>query len=187
MELQSFPTVELAGGDVRLREMEADDLDALMAIVSDETTLAHTSLEQIPSRDEEAAFIARVEAQRSEQPRMRYELGVVVAATGELVGLSRLSVDRPQQRCGDLGYMIRRDHWGQGVATAATRILIRFGFDEIGLHRIWACHDPDNPASGRVLEKAGLTHEGRIREHLFVRGRWRDSVTYSILEHERSA
>ncbi|MET1000891.1 MAG: GNAT family protein [Acidimicrobiia bacterium] len=184
MELQSFPTVELAGGDVRLREMEADDLDALMAIVSDETTIAHTTIERIPSRADEAEFLAGVVAHRAEEPRLRYELGVVAA--GEFIGLARLYVDRPEQRCGDLGYMIRRDHWGQGVATAATRLLVRFGFDEIGLHRIWACHDPDNSASGRVLEKAGLTHEGRIRDHLFVRGRWRDSVTYSILEHERS-
>jgi ribosomal-protein-alanine N-acetyltransferase len=185
MELQSFPTVELAGGHLRLREFQAGDLDALMAIVSDETTIAHTSMERIPSPADEAEFLDRVVAQRAEEPRLRYVLGVV-AATGDLIGLARLYVDRPEQRCGDLGYMIRRDHWGQGVATAATRLLIRFGFDEIGLHRIWACHDPDNPASGRVLEKAGLTHEGRIRDHLFVRGRWRDSVTYSILEHERS-
>jgi RimJ/RimL family protein N-acetyltransferase len=56
----------------------------------------------------------------------------------------------------------------------------------LGLHRIWAARSPFNEASARTLSRAGMVEEGRIRDHVFVRGAWRDSITYSILEHEWS-
>jgi RimJ/RimL family protein N-acetyltransferase len=54
----------------------------------------------------------------------------------------------------------------------------------VGLHRIFATCDSENRASARVLEKAGMQLEGRKRSHLFVKGRWRDSLLYAILEED---
>ncbi|OAH11313.1 GNAT family N-acetyltransferase [Streptomyces jeddahensis] len=62
--------------------------------------------------------------------------------------------------------------------------MIRFGFGELGLHRISAAIGPENHASIRVVEKLGFTREGILRDHVFTNSEWRNSVLYSLLKHE---
>ncbi len=70
--------------------------------------------------------------------------------------------------------------WGPNSEEA----LLAFGFGDIALHRIFSRCDPENVASARVLEKIGMQQEGRLRQHERVRGKWRDSYVYAILEEE---
>lgn len=63
-------------------------------------------------------------------------------------------------------------------------VLVSYGFNELLLHRIIATCDPRNGASARVLEKSGMTKEGKMRENIWIKDEWRDSLMYSILEHE---
>lgn len=63
-----------------------------------------------------------------------------------------------------MGYCMSRAHWRKGIMAEALRGLIAFLFDEVGFNRIEADHDPNNPASGRVMEKAGMRHEGVMRQ-----------------------
>jgi ribosomal-protein-alanine N-acetyltransferase len=77
---------------------------------------------------------------------------------------------------------LRRDYWGNGFGTEAAQAIVDFGFDVLGLHRIWATASPENLGSIRVLEKIGMIQEGILRQNLLVRGNWRDSVLFSILE-----
>jgi RimJ/RimL family protein N-acetyltransferase len=62
--------------------------------------------------------------------------------------------------------------------------MITFGFEELALHRISAAIGPDNTASIAVVRKLGMQYKGRIRDHVFTNGAWRDSVLYAVLEHE---
>jgi ribosomal-protein-alanine N-acetyltransferase len=80
----------------------------------------------------------------------------------------------------------RPEYWGQIIGTEAAGALIRFGFQKLGLHRIIAKCDPMNMASWRIMEKNGMRREGRLGEDVKIRGEWRDSLLYSILEHEHS-
>ncbi|WP_329604846.1 GNAT family N-acetyltransferase [Streptomyces radicis] len=73
------------------------------------------------------------------------------------------------------------------VAAELVRALLTFGFDSLGPHRIWAARSPENEASRRVLDRAGLVEEGRIRHHVHVRGAWRDSIVHSIIADEWTA
>jgi [ribosomal protein S5]-alanine N-acetyltransferase len=59
-----------------------------------------------------------------------------------------------------------------------------FGFTELGLHRISAAIGPDNAASIAVVTKLGMQYEGRLRDHVFTNGAWRDSLLYSILSNQ---
>ncbi len=77
-----------------------------------------------------------------------------------------------------------RGFWEKGYATEASRALMDFGFAELGLHRIFATCDPANTASAHVLEKLGMKREGRLREHKWSKGKWRDSFLYAMLEQE---
>ena len=83
----------------------------------------------------------------------------------DLVGCVGLHV-KPEHDHGEIGYWIGVPYWGAGYATEAARAVMRFGFETLGLHRIFAMHFSRNAASGRVLQKIGMRHEGTLRQHL---------------------
>lgn len=137
------------------------------------------------TEDETKDFIRRAMAYGQETPRRNYDLGVVLNQGDLLIGGCGIYVSNPNNREGYVGYCFNRRYWGQGYATEAARALLEFGFVHLKLHRIFATCDPANAASARVLEKVGMLLEGRLREHKWARGRWRDSLLYSILETDK--
>jgi RimJ/RimL family protein N-acetyltransferase len=80
--------------------------------------------------------------------------------------------------------MLRRDCWGRGIATEAARLLLDFAFGEVGLHRVFAVVDEDNPASIRVVEKLGFRREARHVKDAFHGGEWFTTLIYAVLEDE---
>jgi RimJ/RimL family protein N-acetyltransferase len=101
-------------------------------------------------------------------------------------GALTLRIDRRHSRA-ELGYWIGKPYWGQGFATEATSAALRFGFGDLHLNRIFANHFTRNPASGRVLQKLGMKHEGIRRQHSRRWGEFLDSHSYGILRHEWEA
>lgn len=97
-----------------------------------------------------------------------------------LVGAVGLELSA-QHRRGELGYWIGRPYWGRGFATEAARAVIAFAFETLELHRVQAMHFTRNPASGRVLEKAGMTVEGVHRHYLRRNDRFEDVARFAIL------
>ena len=71
----------------------------------------------------------------------------------------------------EIGYWLGEPHWGRGIMTAAVKALSRYGFSELGLVRIYAAVFEWNPASMRVLEKAGFVQEGRLRRSVIKDGK----------------
>jgi RimJ/RimL family protein N-acetyltransferase len=130
------------------------------------------------------AFVKRVITYQSSKPRTNYELAITIKATGELVGGCGINLTRPVRKEGVIGYCLNKAHWGKGYGTEAARALLGFGFARLALHRIFALCDPQNIGSNRVLEKAGMTLEGRLREDSPVRGKWHDTMIYAILKRE---
>jgi RimJ/RimL family protein N-acetyltransferase len=115
--------------------------------------------------------------QARREPRTEFYLAVTLPAEDEVIGFARLALDGV--KAGKLGYAIRADRWGRGYATDAARTFADFGFRQLGLHRISAAIGPDNAASIRIAERLGMRREGRIRDHVFTNGVWRDSLLYS--------
>ena len=81
-------------------------------------------------------------------------------ATGQFLGVADLTIGG---HGAVLGYILCRFAWGRGVATEAARRLVDLAFEHFGVWRVWATCAPQNPASRRVLEKAGMRHEGVLR------------------------
>ena len=94
---------------------------------------------------------------------------------------------RPIWKDAVLGYCFNKTYWGKGYATEAVRALLEFGFKSLALHRIFANCDPSNVASNRVLMKSGMKLEGHLRKNFRVKGGWRDTMIYGILEREQSS
>jgi RimJ/RimL family protein N-acetyltransferase len=111
-------------------------------------------------------------------------LAITLAEAGELVGaISLMSINRDHARA-ELGYWIGVPYWNQGYCTEAGAAVAAYGFGELGLNRITAHYFARNPASGRVLEKIGMTREGVLRQHLRRWGRFEDCVACAILRSE---
>jgi RimJ/RimL family protein N-acetyltransferase len=87
----------------------------------------------------------------------------------------------------EFGYWIGKDYWGKNYCTEAVRELIRYGFEQLGLNRIFGQHLARNPGSGRVMEKAGLKHEGRLRQHFRRWEKFEDIDFRSLLKSEWAA
>jgi ribosomal-protein-alanine N-acetyltransferase len=100
-----------------------------------------------------------------------------------LIGAIEMDIDAAN-RSAEIGYWVGKPYWNRGYCTEATRAVIRYGFEVQGLNRIQAIHMSKNPASGRVMEKAGMTHEGTLRQSLFRWDRFEDAEIYAILRHD---
>ena len=174
-----FPIV-ITGQRVTLREFQPRDLDASMTVVGDPNVTQTLSFDA-RSRDDQAQHLAADIARAQTQPRPDYYLAV---ANHEdvLIGFVRIGLGRDHS--GELGYALRRQDWGKGYAAEAATLMVDFGFRQLGLHRIQAACGPDNHASQRLLTRLRFIPEGRIRDHVFTNGGWRDSLLYSLLAHE---
>ena len=100
-----------------------------------------------------------------------------------LVGLCGVAILRGAEE-GEIWYLVSPELWGKGIATEAAKELLALGFGELGLHRIWASCLPENPASERVLQKAGMRKEGFLVKNLKIHGVWKSSFLYAMLADE---
>ncbi|MBV9419368.1 MAG: GNAT family N-acetyltransferase, partial [Alphaproteobacteria bacterium] len=97
---------------------------------------------------------------------------------GPAIGEVDLSeIDRTHKRA-EVGFLFRRDAWGKGYAREAMTRVMRYGFEELGLERLWARFHAGNDASKRLLEALGFTYEGTLRGHVLRDGERRDCVLY---------
>jgi RimJ/RimL family protein N-acetyltransferase len=121
-----------------------------------------------------------------------YERGALVSfavvrrADNTLMGGIGLRLDQLHARA-ELGYWLGVPFWSQGYCTEAARAVVQYGFEVLRLHRICASHMTRNPASGRVMQKIGMTYEGCARQHVLKWGVFEDLATYGILQSEYGA
>lgn len=89
-------------------------------------------------------------------------------------------------RRAELGYWVGKPYWGQGICSEAAGAVVDWGFNGCALQRIYAHHMSRNPASGRVMQKLGMKHEGTLRQHYVKWGVLEDVEIYGILREEWS-
>lgn len=166
-----------------LREFVAEDWPAVLAYQSDPRYLRYYEWTERTEADARS-FVQRFVEWQAEEPRLKYQVAITLAEDGTLIGNCGVRLAEAGAEVGDLGYEIAPATWGRGYATEAAEAMVRFGFEELGLHRIWSHTVAENAASQRVMEKLGMRCEGRLRETQWYKGRWWDTVVYGILEEE---
>jgi RimJ/RimL family protein N-acetyltransferase len=130
------------------------------------------------------AFVRMFLAQQAEQPRTKFQLAVILKSEDRLIGNCGIRINDPENCEANIGYELDSRCWNRGYATEAAREIVRFGFEALGMHRIWSWCVAENIGSARVLEKIGLQREGQLREKEFYKGAWHDHLLYAILERE---
>jgi RimJ/RimL family protein N-acetyltransferase len=175
----------LVGERVRLRGVRDDDLPTLAKWEMDPGRTATLKNRVVPPSEASAKeYIAKVSGNQQD------DLGFAIETLDDpplLVGLVGISGGRLKDRCAELGIALGREYIGRGYGSDATRVIVGYGFREMGLHRIQLSVAAFNLAGIRAYQKAGFVEEGRHRESVLHDGRWYDEVLMSILDHEWAA
>lgn len=166
-----------------LREFTSQDWHAVLAYQSDPRYLQYYHwTERTPKMVRD--FVTMFVVQQRDRPRAKFQLAIALSSDGTLIGncgIRKATFDACEA---EMGYELAPQHWGHGYATEAARAMVRFGFADLALHRIWAECIAENRRSVRVLEKVGFQLEGRLRDKACFKGRWWDTLLYAILEDE---
>lgn len=171
---------------LEIRDFVPDDLSAVHAYASD--PLVTRYLWWGPFNESEThQLIERTRRDAMARPRESFELAVVDRELDGVIGGCELLPRRPIYREYEIGYCFRPSSWGRGFASETVRALLDLGFRTVGAHRIYILVDRENGASQRLLGRIGFRLEGHLRSDAFIRGEWRDSLVYALLEHEWSS
>ena len=170
-----LPVIETAR--LRLCAFVEADIAALVPLIGDRRVAATTLRIPHPYRDEHARyFLEHMQDERQRNFAIRLRPGALIGGIG-----LRLE---PEHAHAELGYWLGVPYWGRGYATEAAAAVLAFGFESLGLHRIYAEYFRHNPASGAVLRKLGMRHEGTRRQHVRKWDRWVDVELYALLRDE---
>jgi len=170
--------VNLDTARLRIRAYRETDIAELVPLIGTREVAATTGRIPHPYTVEDARqFLKKIETDRE------VNLAITTRGDGRLIGGIGLRLVEEHQHA-ELGYWLGVPFWGQGFATEAAREMLRYGFEELRLHRIFASHFTNNPNSGRVLQKLGMRYEGGQREHVHKFGQFLDLELYGLLRQE---
>ena len=165
---------------LRLRPVEASDADAIGAIASRrEVADTMATLPHPYPPGEAARWIAERRAAR--------DRGLAASFVAELrdagasCGVAEIHSIEPEHRQAELSFWLAPDAWGRGYMSEIVPALVAHAFGALGLNRLYAHHMLRNPASGRVLEKAGFRREGVLRQRVRKWGRYEDVALCALL------
>ncbi len=165
-----------------LRPFRLTDGARVQELASDRTIAANTMTIPHPYPDGESEAWITKHLSHFEQG-IGVNFAIVVTTTQELIGSIGMGIDQ-DHCCAEIGYWIGDAYRGHGYCTEAGRALLQFGFETLGSHRIRAEHFAHNPASGRVMQKLGMTYEGCSRQAILKWGEFLDVHQYAILRSE---
>lgn len=168
--MQHLGTLPLETEGLILRPLCLEDAPAMFDHwPSDPEVARYVTWEPHPDLESTKALLSSWVPHYQQDPSF-YNWGIVLKSTEQLVGtISFVSVS-DQDLSAELGYCLGRPWWGKGLMTEAGQAVLAFGFQKVGLNRIEAMFDVRNPASGRVMEKLGMTYEGLSCEARMVKG-----------------
>jgi len=181
--MKMFPTLKTER--LKLRPFALSDARRVQLLAGNKA-IASTTL-NIPHPYEEglAEEWINTHQERFEKGEL-FNFAIELQSSAELIGAIGLVANEQHVRA-ELGYWIGEPYWNQGFCTEAAQEIVRYGFEEIGLHRIHAMHLRGNLASGRVMKNIGMRHEGRHREHVKKWDKFEDLELYGILKTELNA
>ena len=180
--LNHIGTQDLKTERLLLRKFYPDDADSMFYNWSnDEEAVKFLSWRTHKTRDDSENFIKAL-IEKYSNPTT-YTWAIVLKKNHEPIGYINFHAINDTHRRGEVSYCIGRMFWNHGYATEALKAAVNFAFFEVGFNRLIGLHDVLNPASGKVLEKAGFRYEGLLRQHEVTKtGVTQDLKIYGILK-----
>ena len=166
-----------------LRRLRRDDLAALCAYRSLPEVARYQDWESF-GPDDAARLIDGQSGLEPDVPGTWFQLAIVVAATGELVGDCGLHRRQADTRQTEVGITLAPAHQGRGYATEAVECLLGFVFGRLGMHRVSAVTDAENRPAASLFRRLGFRQEGHFVEHVWFKGRWGSEFVFALLRRE---
>jgi len=174
--------IKTEGKIVKIRPLKLSDAKDLYENIKDREVSRWTVIPHPYSMKEAVKFI-RKSSYRTKK-KTGFSLGIVLEETNKVAGgISLHAVDWKNNRA-ELSYWLGKKYWGRGIATEAILLMLKFGFEKLKLHRIYAEVAEKNIASQKVLEKCGFRREGMEREEIYKFGKWHNTYWYGILKDD---
>ena len=168
----------LRTGRLLLRSFDISDAATVQRLAGEREIALNTMHVPHPYLDGRAEQWIRLQEERREAGQIDFAID-----DGELAGCIGLRVQPDFERA-EIGYWIGKPFWGRGYATEAAGAIIRYGFEDLRLHRIYAGYFSRNEQSARVMIKNGMKYEGTLRQHVKKWDEFVDVVYYGILHDE---
>lgn len=177
--------MEILTDRLKLRFIEPSDLDSIHILHSLPETDQFNTLGIPKNMAETKAIVASWIAEHDKSEIRNYTFAIEQKPNHQFIGLFGFKLGAEKYKRAEAWYKIHPGYWNKGYATEALKAVIDFGFKTLKLHRIEAGCAVDNIGSIRVLEKAGMTKEGRRRKILPLKSGWTDNFEYSILDTDQ--
>lgn len=171
--------------NLTLRLFTASDLEAINQLQSIPEVDKYNTLGIPKDLEETKKVMAPLLKANQKEETEYYTFVIEQISDGQFVGLIALMLGAKKYKSAEVWFKLFPVFWGEGFATEALRKLIKFGFEDLGLHRIEAGCAVDNTASLKVMEKAGMKPEGRRRKTLPLKTGWSDNYEFAILETDK--
>lgn len=166
-----------------LRRFTEDDADCVYCNwAGDPTVTRYLRWEHHKSINETKTILA--EWIRSYDDPAYYNWAIILKETDECIGSVGCAWMNERVHMIHTYYCIGKRWWGDGIVTEAYTAVIKFFFEEVNANRIEAYHEPNNPASGKVMQKCGLRYEGTLRRADYNNTGIVDAAVYAIIESD---
>jgi [ribosomal protein S5]-alanine N-acetyltransferase len=167
-------------------DLTDQDLVNLQRIARDRDLMKYI-LVWLENDEQVNAFLRHAIDESRKKDRMDYILAARDPKTREYAGLTFIEIDAELRSTAEVGIVLLPKFCKGGYGTEILHAFLAFGFETLGMHRVYGKCDELNIPSARLMEKCGLTYEGTIREHVWLRDHWRSTKYYGMLEEEYSS
>ena len=176
--LPAFP--QLRGKHVRLRGPRSEDAGALFKLFSDPAVMRYWSRPPMTTLGEAQGLVGEMLDSFEQRSLFNW-----MVTTGDgVIGTCTLFRIDPRHRHAEIGYALRSDHWGRGLAREAVALVLDWAFRRLDLQRVEADIDPRNDGSRQLLARLGFSSEGVMRQRFFVGEEATDSEIFGLLAED---
>ncbi len=178
--MENFP--ELYTERLRLGKIRTKDLPLITEYANNKKISDNTLSFPFPYAEENAVFWMEMEIQGF-QKKENFIFAIYEKKSDQFIGGIGLHIDKNNNKA-ELGYWIAEPFWNKGFASEAGNEILNYGFNILGLNKIFGTHFLYNPASKRVLRKIGMYKEAEMKQHYFKNGKYEDVIQYCLLKAE---
>lgn len=180
LEFNFTPFPNLETNRLNLRRLTSTDVNEVLALRSNPEIMKFIPRTLITTQEEALEFIITMDTTIDSKTVINW--AITTKENDQLIGMIGYYRMKPENYRAEVGYLLATEHHGKGIISEALQRVVQFGFEEMGLNSIEAVIDPENIASEKVLLKINFEKEAYFKEHQFFKGKFFDSVFYSLLK-----
>ncbi len=180
LEFNFTPFPELKTERLVLRRMTTADAGQMFFLRSDDRVMKYIGREKTKSVEEAEDFIRKINVFIETNESIMWAIALN-SDPAMLIGTICFWRLQPENFRAEVGYVLHPGYWNRGIMKESLLAVIKYGFEGMNLHSIEAHINPENIASGKVLENTGFVREAYFKENCYFHGVFRDTAIYSLL------